>query len=150
MSLPDEQWGVYLSLPRLYARRYGEEFVTRGILRPWAEKPPSAMVMDVHVVVLVGIGADQANRRAELGYGIARRLRGSGLTVEAVSRVLVWTFPAFRLDQVFARADGRSVQSHSRWHVGSNSFEWRAYADLPGVAQLLAGNSLGGLRIAVH
>ena len=77
-------------------------------------------------------GHDTQNRRAEMGYILAREAWGSGLMTEALTAVLDWGFGALELHRVEADVDPRNLPSvaildrlgfvregflRQRWHV---------------------------------
>lgn len=107
----DEEWGRFLILPRPYTVRDGEEFVARQLLRSWETEPGFAITLGGRVIGSTGLRVDAAEALAEIGYGVAREHWGSGLAPEAAAAVIDWAFPTYSLHKVFARADGRNVQS---------------------------------------
>ncbi len=108
----DDQWGRFFASPYPYTARDGEEFVARCVLLSWETEPRFAITLDGRVIGSTGLRVNAAQKVAAVGYGLAREHWGKGLTPEAVTAVIDWAFPTYDLDKVFARADGRNVQSH--------------------------------------
>jgi RimJ/RimL family protein N-acetyltransferase len=76
---------------------------------------------------------DAANRRAEIGYALARRSWGGGIAREAIARVIAFAFDELHLHRIEADVDPRNARSiasltrlgfqyeghlRERWHVG--------------------------------
>ncbi len=110
----DEEWGRYLPVPRPYTRRDAEEFVAQAVLAVWEREPQFAVVMNARVVGGIALRVDSSNQLGELGYSIARKHWGNGLTPEVARAVIDWGFRAFDLAKVYARADVRNRRS---WRV---------------------------------
>ncbi len=107
-------FGRYLPVPQPYTRDDAVEFVARQVLADWSTRPAFAMVLDGHVVGGLGLRIDERHERAELGYALAKKHWGKGLTLEAARAVVGWGFARYSLYKVYARADLRNRQS---WRV---------------------------------
>ncbi len=106
----DPEWSRYLPVPMPYLRKHAVEFVARRVLASWPEDAAWAMVLEGKVVGGIGLKTD-ADSRANLGYSIATKHWGKGLTVEAARAVIDWGFRECGLAKVYAHADARNVQS---------------------------------------
>ena len=107
----DPEWGRYLTVPRPYLRKHAEEFVAQRILTSRDEWPVWAMVLEGRVVGGIGIDIDVEHATGALGYSIAKKHWGTGLTVEAARAVIDWGFRERGLAKVYAYADARNAQS---------------------------------------
>jgi RimJ/RimL family protein N-acetyltransferase len=107
-------FGQYLPIPQPYTRDDAVEFVARQVLAEWSTRPAFAMVLDGHVVGGLSLRVDGRHERAELGYALAKKHWGKGLTLEAARAVVGWGFARYSLYKVYARADLRNCQS---WRV---------------------------------
>ena len=107
----DPEWGRYYKVPKPYRREHAVEFVARRILASWDEHPLWAMVLEGKVVGGIGLRIDAGHARGCLGYAVARKHWGRGLTVEAARAVIDWSFRKRGLARVYAYADVRNVQS---------------------------------------
>lgn len=109
----DEEWSRYLRmLPRPYERIHAEQFIARQILLDRVRHVAWAVVVEGRVVGGIGLRFDFENRRAELGYSIARDEWGKGYCSEAAEAVIDAAFRT-RADliRVHARADARNGAS---------------------------------------
>ncbi len=103
----DPEWSRFLRLlPRPYLRVHAEQFVARQLLADRSARPTWAVVVDEAVVGGIGLRADAPQRRAELGYSIARDQWGRGLCTEGARAVVEAAFIANpELLRIHARAD---------------------------------------------
>ena len=107
----DPEWGRYLSVPKPYFREHAVEFVEDRIRTSREVWPVWAMVLEGRVVGGIGIDIDAQDERGALGYSLARKHWGRGLTVEAARAVVDWGFRERGLAKVYAYADARNAQS---------------------------------------
>ena len=107
----DPEWGRYLTAPMPYLREHAAEFVAQRILASWEERPVWAIVLEGQVVGGVGITISVEHATGALGYSIAKKHWGRGLTVEVARAVVDWGFRMRGLAKVYARADARNTQS---------------------------------------
>lgn len=109
----DEEWSRYLRmLPRPYERVHAEQFVARQILLDWVEHVAWAVVLEDRVRGGIGLRFDFPNRRAELGYSIAREEWGKGYCTEAARAVIDAGFRIHDdLVRIHARADASNAAS---------------------------------------
>ncbi|WP_419938765.1 GNAT family N-acetyltransferase [Candidatus Palauibacter sp.] len=107
----DPEWGRYLTAPMPYLREHAAEFVEDRFLTSRDVWPVWAMVLDGRVVGGVGIEIDSEYATGALGYSLARKHWGKGLTLEAARAVVDWAFRERGLAKVYAYADGRNTQS---------------------------------------
>lgn len=110
----EPEFGRYLPVPQPYTRDDAVEFVAKQVLAQWSTRPAFAMVLDGHVVGGLGLRVDRWHERAELGYALAKKHWGKGLTLEAGRAVVGWGFDRYSLTKVYSRADLRNCQS---WRV---------------------------------
>ena len=107
----EPEWSRFLPVPTPYLRKHAVAFVARRILASWDEYPLWAMVLDGKVVGGIGLRIDTEHATGCLGYSMAKRHWGKGLTVEGARGVIDWGFRKRGLAKVHARADVRNVQS---------------------------------------
>lgn len=88
----DPEWGRYLPVPMPYLKEHAVEFVAQRILTSWDEWPVWAMVLERKVVGGIGIKINVEHATGALGYSIAKKHWGRGLTVEAARAVVDWGF----------------------------------------------------------
>ncbi len=112
----DDEWDryFYTAVPHPFGRRDAEEYVAGRLLAPWDENPTFAIVLDGTVIGGIEVHVDAQNQVAEVGYSVARRHWGKGLTEEAVSAVIDYASGAFGFARVYTAADA---------HLGS----WRVW-----------------------
>ena len=110
----DPDWNRYLGLPQPYTLDHAEEFVARSVVLDWERTPRWAIVYDDRVVGGIDLRIEPDARIGELGYSIASRLWGRGLTAEAAGAVIGYAFDTLGLERVQAFADVRNRQS---WRV---------------------------------
>ena len=103
--------GRFLPVPKPYFREHAVEFVARRVLASWDEYPLWAMVLEGKVVGGIGLRIDAEHAKGSLGYAIAKKYWGKGLTVEAGLAVVDWGFRKRGLAKVYASADARNAQS---------------------------------------
>lgn len=110
----EPEFGRFLPLPSPYEYRHAEVHVAQSFLNSWDTWPTFAISLDGTVIGGINVRIDVDKMTADLGYGIAREHWGKGLMVEAVAAVIEWSFGAFDIVKVGARADFRNRQS---WRV---------------------------------
>jgi len=108
----DQQWSRYLvRIPYPYSRRDGEQFVAQTLLSSWEEHPQWAIVLDESVVGGINLDIVTRDRRANVGYAMARAEWGKGLTTEVARAVVDHGFERLGLETITARADARNTAS---------------------------------------
>ena len=107
----DPEWATYY--PRPYDRGRAEYVIAQAVLTSWDKGAAFAVVYDGRVVGLVSLRVDpeDEDRKAELGYDVARDMWGQGLAPEAASAVCDWGFREYGLAKVYALADARNGRS---------------------------------------
>ena len=107
----DPQWATHYPGP--YNRKRAEYTVAFAVSTPGDNGAVFAIVYDGRVIGLVSLNVDPEDRerKAELGYDIARNVWGRGLATEAASAVCDWGFREFALAKIFAGADARNRRS---------------------------------------
>ena len=96
-----------LDAARAYLRSIDEGFEQRSLFQ-WALTRPED---DRLVGTVTLLHWDRANRRAEVGYMLAREQWGQGLASEAVRAVLRFAFDALGLHRIEAELDPRNEAS---------------------------------------
>lgn len=107
----DPAWALFLPVPQPYEERHAEEFIAGRILAPWHESPHWALECEGAVVGGQGLRIDAQHRRAEIGYSLAPRLWGRGLTTEAAGAIIDAAFQEAELEKIVCRADVRNLAS---------------------------------------
>jgi ribosomal-protein-alanine N-acetyltransferase len=110
----DSAWSRYLiSLPASsYTRADAERFVASQASLDWTVRPSWAIEFQDHAVGGVNLQLSHEQQVGEVGYGLAPRLWGHGLAVEAVRAVIDASFRAYpQLIRVRAKTDARNIQS---------------------------------------
>ncbi len=108
-------WSRYLPLvPYPYARRDAEEFIAQCLLTDWETNPRFALELEGAVVGGIQVRVNAEERLGEMGYSIAARQWGKGLTTEAARAVIDWALRALDLAKIYARAD---VRNEGSWRV---------------------------------
>ncbi len=107
----DPEWATFY--PRPYDRGRAEYVVAQAVLTSRDKGAVFAVVYDGRVVGLISLSVDpeDEDRKAELGYDIARDMWGQGLAPEAASAVCDWGFHEYRLAKVYALVDARHRRS---------------------------------------
>ena len=107
----DPEWTTFY--PRPYDRGRAEYVVANAVLTSRKKGAAFAVVYDGRVVGLISLSVDpeDEDRKAELGYDIARDMWGQGLAPEAASAVCDWGFREYGLAKVYALADARHRRS---------------------------------------
>ena len=105
----DPEWATYYLRP--YDQGQAEHVVARSVLNSWDKKAAFAVVYDGRVIGLISLTVDPEDRKAELGYDIARDMWGRGLAPEAASAVCDWGFREYGLANIYALADARNRRS---------------------------------------
>ena len=107
----DPQWATHYPGP--YNRKRAEYMVAFAVSTPRDNGAVFAIVYDGRVIGLVSLNVDPEDRerKAELGYDIARNVWGRGLAAEAASAVCDWGFREYALAKIFAGADARNKRS---------------------------------------
>ena len=109
----DVEWARYLpAVPQPYLREHAEEFIARTILEDWEAHPTWAIEIQGKVLGGLNLTVELEDRRARLGYGIARSHCGRGLVAEAAACVIDAAFNNLeQLIRVYATADVRNLAS---------------------------------------
>ncbi len=110
----DLEWSRFLPLPSPYELRHAESHVAKLFLVSWDRHPVFAICLDNRVIGDVQLRIDADSMTSDIGYSIARKHWGKGLTVEAVAAVMDWAFDEFDIVKVGARAD---LQNRQSWRV---------------------------------
>ena len=104
----DLEWARFLPVPQPYTRSDAEKFVAGQVLQDRKTRVSWA----IEHAGGIGIGFDFDNRVGEMGYSIARRFWGKGLTTEAAGAVIDEAFSAYPdLNRIRASADEKNVGS---------------------------------------
>jgi ribosomal-protein-alanine N-acetyltransferase len=109
----DPEWARYATaVPESYTRSDAEQFVASQASPDWTLHPSWAIEVEGRAVGGVNFRFRHEQRIAGLGYGVARRLWGRGLAVEAARAAIDAAFRACpRLERVRAKADARNAPS---------------------------------------
>jgi RimJ/RimL family protein N-acetyltransferase len=108
----DPEMARYMSMPQPFRRADAERVIARQILADPNERFGWAAELEGAVVGWVNLIFDRENRRAEVGYGIARDHWGKGLATEAARAAIDAAFATFPdLNRVRAMADARNIGS---------------------------------------
>ena len=107
----DPEWGRFLAHEQPYERRHAEAFLAERVLAKWRKNPAWAMEQDGRVVGGLSLWLARRNRRAEIGYELARRLWGRGLATEAAAAVIDEAFRLLPIRKVTATASAANVRS---------------------------------------
>lgn len=108
----DPEWALYVPVPQPYTRADAEEFLARQLSQDSNKRVSWAIEYTGSAVGGINIGLDRENRVGTIGYSIARRLWGRGLTTEAAAAVIDHAFAAFPdLNRIQATTDERNVGS---------------------------------------
>ncbi len=107
----DPEWATYYLRP--YDRGQAEYVVAHAVQTCWDKGATFAVVYDGRVVGLVSLRVDPGDedKKAELGYDIAREMWGQGLATEAAAAVCDWAFREYGLAKVYTLADARNGRS---------------------------------------
>ena len=84
----DPEWAHYLPVPQPYTRADAEKFVAGQLLQDRKTRLCWAIEHAGSVIGGINIRFDFDNRVGEMGYSIARRFWGKGLTTEAAGAVI--------------------------------------------------------------
>ena len=108
----DEEWAGFLPhIPQPYSRSDAEQFVAQAVLSNWRDRLTMAIELSDKVVGSVGMNINVRNSLGALGYSLARKHWGKGITVEATRAFVDWAFSAYDLAKVYAEVDERNVRS---------------------------------------
>lgn len=109
----DAEWSRFLrALPRPYERAHAEQFIARQLLLDRVNHVAWAVVAEERVIGGIGLRFDFGNRRAELGYSVARSEWGKGYGTEAAHAVIDAAFSTHGdLIRIHARADANNRAS---------------------------------------
>ena len=107
----DPEWGRFLDVEQPYEQRHADEFVAERVLAKWRRNPIWAFEKDGRVVGGLSLWVARRNRRAAIGYDLARELWGRGLATEAVSAVIDEAFRRLPIGKVTATASAANVRS---------------------------------------
>ncbi len=107
----DPEWATYYPGP--YNRKQAEFAVAFEVSTPRDRGAAFAIVYHGRVTGLVSLNVDPEDRerKAELGYDIARDVWGRGLATEAASAICDWGFREYALAKIFAGAHARNRRS---------------------------------------
>ena len=107
----DPEWATYY--PQPYDRGRAEYVVAHAAQTSRDKGATFAVVHDGRVVGLVSLRVDpeDEDRKAELGYDLARDMWGRGIAPEAASAVCDWGFREYGLAKVYTLADARNGRS---------------------------------------
>jgi len=106
----DPEWARFLPVPHPYTS--AEKFVEGQVLQDRKTRVSWAIEYAGSIIGGINIGFDFDNRVGEIGYSIARRFWGKGLTTEAVGAVIDELFSVYPdLNRIRAAADERNVGS---------------------------------------
>ena len=107
----DPEWATYYRGP--YDRGQAEYVVAQAVLTSRDKGAAFAVVYDGRVIGLISLTVDpeDEDRKAELGYDVARDVWGRGIALEAASAVCDWGFRQYKLATVYAWADARNRRS---------------------------------------
>ena len=107
----DPEWATYYLRP--YDRGRAEYVVAQAVLSFSDKGAAFAVVYDGRVIGLVSLRVDpeDEDRKAELGYDIARDMWGRGMAHEAAAAVCDWAFREYELASIYALADARNRRS---------------------------------------
>lgn len=98
-------------VPQPFTRADAERFVATNMNEPWATWPTFAVVLEDRVIGTVNLEIDAAERRAMIGYAIARAHWGRGIAVEAARAAIAWAFATHALDEIWASTHVDHAQS---------------------------------------
>jgi len=107
----DSEWGRFLAHEQPYERRHAEAFLAERVLAKWRKNPAWAFEQDGRVVGGLSLWFARRNRRAEIGYELARWLWGRGLATEAASAVIDEAFRRIPIRKITATASDANVRS---------------------------------------
>ncbi|MCY3784376.1 MAG: GNAT family N-acetyltransferase [Chloroflexi bacterium] len=98
--------------PRIDPAADAREWLARAQQLDWRTEPHWGIWLDRDLVGGVDLRIEISNRRAEIGYEVARAHRSCGIATEAAAAVIESAFAAEPdLNRVFARADARNQPS---------------------------------------
>lgn len=108
----DPEWALYVPVPQPYTRANAAEYLARQLSQDSKKRVSWAIEYAGSAVGGVNIRLDFENRVGTIGYSIARRLWGKGLTTEAAGAVINAAFATLPdLNRIQAAADERNVGS---------------------------------------
>lgn len=109
----DPEWARYLGpVPQPYTRADAEGFLANQLSQDRTRRASWAIEYARSAVGGVNFGLDAENRVGTIGYSIARRLWGHGLTTEAAGAVIDASFAASPdLNRIQATTDERNAGS---------------------------------------
>ncbi len=107
----DPEWGRFLAHEQPYERRHAEAFLAERVLAKWRKNPAWAFEQEGRVVGGLSLWLARRNRRAEIGYELARWLWGRGLASEATATVIDEAFRRLPIRKVTATASAGNVRS---------------------------------------
>ena len=107
----DPEWGRFLAHGQPYERRHAEAFLAERVLAKWRKNPAWALEQKGRVVGGLSLWLARRNRRAEIGYELARWLWGRGLASEAAATVIDEAFRRLPIRKVTATASAGNVRS---------------------------------------
>jgi [ribosomal protein S5]-alanine N-acetyltransferase len=112
----DAEWSRFLIAfeSESYTRDDAERYVAQAILESWDSHPVFAVEFDNHVIGAINLHVNPRHKLASVGYGIARRFWGQGLTVEACRAVFDWSFRNYGLVKIYATTH---AENHSSMRV---------------------------------
>lgn len=107
----DQEWARYFNPHTL---EYCEKFVSNAVMAPWEDSPRFSIVFNSKVIGGMGLYIQRTDKRAELGYSMAREHWSKGFATEAARAVVRWGFSELDLDKIYAHADAGNQRS---WNV---------------------------------
>ncbi len=109
----DLGWEQYNeSVPSGFTEKDASDFVEEMCARDRVLQPNWALIYDDTVVGVVSLSFEEGHRTALLGYGIHGELRGRGLVMEAVTKILNCAFAKhLQLAAIQARTDTANTAS---------------------------------------
>jgi len=103
----DAEWSTFLPVPFPYGRGDAETFIAQRVLEEPQKGRTWTLEYEERAVGGINVSWDVSNRSAELGWSVARRLWGQGLTTEAARAVSRAAFAAWEeLNRIEAMAFG--------------------------------------------
>lgn len=108
----DSEWARYLPVPQPYTKTDAEKFIAHQLLLNRGVHPSWAIEHAGTAIGGINIRFDFDKRLGEIGYSMARKFWGMGLTTEAAHAVIAAAFSTYPdLNRIQARADARNTGS---------------------------------------
>ena len=106
----DDEWNRFLDFHTLESVK---EFVEKAVYAKWNEIARFTIIYNLQIIGGIGLYIDQKDKRAELGYSLAKEYWGIGIIPEACEEVLNYGFNKLKLEKIFAHTDVRNLPSQS-------------------------------------